>query len=119
MSEHTASGHVAKYYHAKIRAWERYKINLSNADCEAICRAFWAKRTLFLGRGQEADTSVHVVKWAGKYVRCVFADRSGRLITVLPMHSVVASGRKVKAPRVRKGDRKKPRKVEVYTDDEY
>jgi hypothetical protein len=117
MSETTASdGGVGRFRHVKIRAWERYRLDLSNADCEALCSAFREKRTLFCGRGKSEGTSVHVAKIKGQHVRCVFSEGDGHIVTLLPWGVLKEPGKTIKAPRLRKR-RPRDKKVREWNDD--
>jgi hypothetical protein len=107
----------ALYRHVKIRAWERYKLALTNDDCRDLCVQYRSKKTLFVGRGVNDGTEIHVAKSHGQMVRAVYAVDTGYIVTLLPWGMFKVPGTKIKAPKMRKGSKNKQRRPEI--DDEY
>lgn len=102
------------YRHVKIRAWERYRLDLSNDDCRDLCWQFNNKKTLFVGRGHTDRTEIHVAKIKGQHVRAVFTSE-GQICTLLPWGAVKEPGKKIKL----RGDRRaRVRQKKVRLDDD-
>lgn len=108
---------AALYRHVKIRAWERYKLALTNDDCRDLCAQFRAKKTLFVGRGAHEDTEVHIAKIHGQMVRAVYGVDTGYVLTLLPWGQYKVRGSKIKAPRMRKGAKNRQHRPEMDADE--
>src|SRR5690606_6547265 len=66
--------------HAIERAWERYGVDLTPADLDAIAADCTEGRSVLLRHDEHAD--VHMVRYAG--VVMVVAMRGGVIVTFLP-----------------------------------
>ena len=75
-----------QYHHARIRAWERYKIDLSIADCDYLTQQFQTGKTVRLAERHDG-AAIHLVKIRHDLLRAVFMEGTGSLLTVLPFSS--------------------------------